>query len=243
AEYGQFTGGITRVYTREGGDKWHFELNDFLPDLRFVHGHVHGIAEDSPHLNMSGPLLGGRLRLSESIAYAIAKTPVRGLEFPDNETKSESLSSFTQLDASQWRGHQQRATFGFAPARDDYVGLDVFRPRPVTPSRTQRDVWGTVRDNSQILGGFLTTAVSYRSFDVDGFGQRGQAGGDMTLTPTGELGNYFATQDRQSSRLEIFGSFAFPTWHFVGAHDVKVGADVNSATSDLVFDANPVNVV
>ncbi len=48
AEYGQFTGGITRVYTREGGDHWHFELNDFLPDLRFVNGQVHGIAEDSP---------------------------------------------------------------------------------------------------------------------------------------------------------------------------------------------------
>src|SRR5262249_1594588 len=31
AEYGQFTGGITRVNTREGGEKWHFELNDFLP--------------------------------------------------------------------------------------------------------------------------------------------------------------------------------------------------------------------
>src|SRR5579872_4775699 len=83
AEYGQFTGGITRVYTREGGDKWHFELNDFLPDLRFVNGRVHGIAEDSPHLNVSGPLVDGKLRLSQSVAFAIAKTPVRGLEFPD----------------------------------------------------------------------------------------------------------------------------------------------------------------
>src|SRR5262249_59778776 len=27
AEYGQFTGGITRVYPREGGDKWHLRLN------------------------------------------------------------------------------------------------------------------------------------------------------------------------------------------------------------------------
>jgi len=131
-------------------------------------------------------------------------------------------------------------TFGVAPARDDYVGLDVFRPKPVTPSRTQRDVWGTVRDNSQILGGLLTSAVSYRSFDVDVFGQ-GNA--DMTLTPTGELGNYFATQNRISSRLEIFESFALPTRHFLGAHDIKVGADVNHSTSDLMFQANPVNVI
>jgi hypothetical protein len=240
AEYGQFTGGLTRVNTREGGQKWHFELNDFLPDLRFVNGHVQGIAEDSPHLNVSGPLMGGRLRLSESIAYVIAKTPVRGLEFPDNETRSESFTSFTQLDFSQWSGHQERATFGFAPARDDYVGLDVFRPKPVTPSRTLQDVWGTLRDSSQVFGGFLTSAVSYRSFDVDVFGQGAD---DMTLTPTGDTGNYFATQNRQSARLEIFESFAFPTWHLLGAHDVKTGADVNHSTSDLVFQANPVNVI
>jgi hypothetical protein len=240
AEYGQFTGGITRVNTREGGEKWHFELNDFLPDLRFVNGHVHGVAEDSPHLNISGPLMGGKLRVSESLAYTIAKTPVRGLEFPDNETRSESFSSFTQLDVSKWQGHTQRGTFGVSPARDDYVGLDVFSPKPVTPSRTQQDVWGTVRDNSQVLGGFLTSAVSYRSFDVDVFGQ---GTSDMTLTPTGEAGNYFATQSRMSTRLEIFESFAFKTWHMLGAHDLKVGADVNHTTSELLFQANPVNVI
>jgi hypothetical protein len=240
AEYGQFTGGITRVYTREGGDKWHFELNDFLPDLRFVNGQVHGIAEDSPHLNVGGPMMGGKLRLSESIAYTIAKTPVRGLDFPDNETRSESFSTFTQLDFTAWEGHSQRATFGYAPARDDYVGLDVFSPQPVTPSRTQADVWGTLRDNSQILGGLLTSAISYRSFDVDVFGQGSQ---EMTLTPTVETGNYFATQNRGSSRLEIFESFSFPTWHFVGTHDFKVGADVNYSASALLFQANPVNVI
>jgi hypothetical protein len=71
----------------------------------------------------------------------------------------------------------------------------------------------------------------------------GQGGDDMTLTPTVETGNYFATQSRMSTRLEIFESFAFPTWHFLGGHDVKAGADVNHTTSDLLFQANPVNVI
>jgi hypothetical protein len=240
AEYGQFTGGITRVQTREGGDHWHFELNDFLPDLRFVAGHVHGIAEDSPHLNVSGPVVPGKIRMSQSIAYTIAKTPVRGLDFPDNETRSESFSTFTQFDITATPGHAERATFGYSPARDDYVGLDVFSPKEVTPSRKQRDAWGTVRDNSQLFGGFLTSALSYRSFDVNVFGQ---GPGEMTLTPTGDIGNYFATQNRQSSRLEIFESYALPTRHLLGAHDVSGGADINHTTSELSFAANPVNVV
>lgn len=240
AEYGQFTGGITRVNTREGGERWHFELNDFLPDLRFVDGHVHGIAEDSPHLTVSGPLFGGRLRLSQSIAYSIAKRPVRGLTFPDNETKSESFSSFTQVDIKRWTRHDQRVTFGYSPARDDYVGLDVFRPKPVTPTRTQRDAWVTARDNSQILGGFLTSAVSYRGFNVDVFGQ---GDGDMIFTPAGEAGNYFARQGRQSARLEWFESYALPTRHWLGTHDFKFGLDVNRSTSDLQFDGSPVDIV
>src|ERR1700682_5513157 len=57
AEYGQFTGGLTRVETRRGGDRWHFEFNDFLPDFRFKGRHLVGVAEDSPRLNFNGPLV------------------------------------------------------------------------------------------------------------------------------------------------------------------------------------------
>lgn len=240
AEYGQFTGGVTRVYTREGGDRWHFELNDFLPDFRFVNGSVRGIAEDAPHLNVSGPIFSGRLRLSQSIAYTIAKRPVRGLEFPDNETRTESESSFSQLDANLRPGHSERMTFGYAPERDDFVGLDVFRPKPATPSRTHRDAWLTLRDNSEIAGGLLTSSVSFRRFSVDVFGQ-GDA--ELTLTPTGEIGNYFARQDRQSTRFELFESYALATRHWLGAHDFKFGVDVNRSGTWLNFSANPVNVV
>jgi len=40
AEYGQFTGGVTRIETRRGGDRWKAELNDFFPDFRFKSGKV-----------------------------------------------------------------------------------------------------------------------------------------------------------------------------------------------------------
>ncbi|HYT75125.1 MAG TPA: TonB-dependent receptor [Vicinamibacterales bacterium] len=240
AEFGQFTGGVTRVYTREGGDRWHFELNDFLPDLRFVHGRVVVIAEDAPHLNVGGPLFSGRLHVSQSLAYTIAKTPVRGLDFPDNETRTESESSFSQIDANLWRGHSERTTFGFAPERDDFVGLDVFRPKPVTPSRTQRDAWLTLRDNSEVGGGLLTSAMSFRRFGVEVFGQ---GTGELTLTPTGETGSYYARQDRESTRFELFESFALPTHHWLGAHDVKFGVDVNRSGSVMNFSASPVDIV
>lgn len=240
AEYGQFTSGLTQVNTRAGSDHWHFELNDFLPDLRFIRGKVVGVAEDTPHLNVSGPLFSRRLFVSQSASYTIANRPVRGLEFPVNETKLEAQSYFTQLDFSLHRGHSQTVTVGYAPERREYVGLDVFRPQPATPSIHQRDMVVTARDNSQIAGGLLTSAVSVSRFAT---AVRSRGTRDLTLTPTVEEGNYFATQDRESARLEVLEVYTLPMRHWLGGHDVRFGLDVNSNSSRLDYQARPVNVV
>jgi outer membrane receptor protein involved in Fe transport len=68
AEYGQFTGGVTKIETRRGGDHWHWELNDFFPDFRFKGGHIVGVAEDSPRLNFNGQIIKNRLILSQSLS-------------------------------------------------------------------------------------------------------------------------------------------------------------------------------
>lgn len=240
AEFGQFTGGVTQVDTRPGSDRWHFELNDFLPDLRFIRGRIVGVAEDAPHLNVSGPLFSKRLFVSQSASYTFAKRPVRGLEFPVNETRTEAQSYFTQLDFSVHRGQTQTVTLGYAPERRDYVGLDVFRPQPATPSVRQRDMFVMARDNSQIAGGLLTSAVSVSRFATTVW-SRGIR--DLTLTPTVEEGNYFATQDRESARVEILEVYTLPTRHWLGGHDVRFGLDVNSSSSRLDYQARPVSVV
>jgi outer membrane receptor for ferrienterochelin and colicin len=112
-EYGQFTGGLTRIETRRGGDRFHFEINDFLPDLRIRKGKIRGIADDTPRLNFNGPLIANRLYFSQSLAYTFARTPVRGLDFPFDETKTESQSSFTQFDLLLSSHHTQTFTFGY----------------------------------------------------------------------------------------------------------------------------------
>src|SRR5882672_4276235 len=207
AEYGAFTGGITKVQTRRGGEHWHVEFNDFLPDLRYTGGKIVGIAEDSPRLNFNGPLIKDRLFLAQSLSYTIAKQPVRGLPFPVNETKSESQSSFSQLDLILSNRHTQTVTFGYFPQRDQFVNLDFFRPQPVTPNYKQKDFVVTVRDRYQVREGLLQSAFSFKRFDADVWGQ---GDSEQTLTPTVEQGNYFATQARHSHRLELFEVYSSP---------------------------------
>ncbi|MBV8858934.1 MAG: TonB-dependent receptor [Acidobacteria bacterium] len=240
AEYGQFTGGVTAVETRRGSEAWHFEVNDFLPDVRFVGGHPVGIAEDAPRLNFNGPLLKDRLFLSQSLAYSIAKQPVRGLSFPSNETKTEGYSSFTQFDLILNHRHTQGFTFGYFPERDQFVNLDFFRPQPVTPNYRQKDYVLAARDHYELGGGLLQSAFSFKRFDADVWGQGTD---EQTLTPTFELGNYFATQARRSRRLELFEVYTFPAERLLRAgHEIKLGFDFNSVRNHLNYAARPVNI-
>jgi hypothetical protein len=241
AEFGQFTGGVTDVSTRRGGEKWHLEFNDFLPDVRFKGGHVVGIAEDTPHLNFNGPLIKDRLYFSQSLAYTIAKMPVRGLTFPLNETKTESQSYFSQIDLLLSKSHTQTFTFGYFPERDQYVGLDFFRPQPVTPNYKQKDFVFNFRDNYTLGGGLLQSSFSIKRFNANVWGQ---GVSDQTLTPIIEEGNYYATQARRSRRTEFLEIYQLPAKQFLqGAHDVKVGFDFSDVSNRMDFDARPVNIV
>ncbi len=242
AEFGQFTGGVTNIETRRGGDKLHFEANDFLPDFRFVGSKIVGIQDDSPHVNFNGPIIKDRLFFSQSLGYTISKMPVRGLTFPNNETISEAQSYFTQIDQILSPRHSQTYTFAYFPERQSFVGLDFFRPRSVTPNYKQKDFVGTLRDNFTFQsGGLLQTSFSYKKFDANVWGQ---GGGDQNLTVTGETGNYFATQMRRSSRSEFFETYDFPAREFFGGtHNFKAGFNFTSVSNRMNFAARPVNIL
>lgn len=241
AEYGEFTGGLTSVETRRGGDHLHFEINDFLPDLRIRERHIRGIADDTPRLNLNGPLIANRLYFSQSLSYTFSRTPVRGLAFPFDETKAESLSSFTQVDLLVSNHHTQTFTFGYFPQRDQFVGLDFFRPQTVTPNYRQRNFIFTARDRYSLGDGLLESSFSIKRFNAAVWGQGTD---EQTLTPTVEQGNYFATQNRHSERAEFLEVYTSPAVRFLrGSHEIKAGLDYNSSSNQTRFDARPVNIL
>ena len=239
AEFGQFTGGLTNVETRRGGDKLHFEINDFLPDFRFRNGKIYGVQDDSPHINVNGPLIKDKLFFSQSLSYNISKQPVRGLEPPNNETISEGQSSFSQIDWVLSQKHSQTFTFGYFPEREKFVGLDFFRQRPVTPNDKQSDFVFTFRDNYALAQGLLQSSVSLKRFNAFIWPQGND---DQTLTPAGEFGNYFSSQDRRSFRVEVFEIYDFPARKiFSVVNNIKTGFNFSDVGNRMNYVARPVN--
>jgi hypothetical protein len=98
AQYGRFTAGVVTAETKPGGNKWHYDLNDPLPEFRIRSEHLRGLKSATPRISFGGPLIQDRASLSEGLEFVDSKIPVRTLLFPFNETKITSVNSFTQAD-------------------------------------------------------------------------------------------------------------------------------------------------
>jgi hypothetical protein len=243
AQYGRFSAGVVSVETKRGGDKWNFELNDPLPEFRLLNGGLRGLREATPRIVFNGPLFKNRLYISEGSEYAIRKRPVQTLEYPNKETKSESVNSFTQFDAILSATHTLTGTFHFATRRDSFVNLDFFNRRPVTPNSSGKDYTGMVIDRLTLGENLLESTVSVKHYSL---GVWGQGKGEMNLSPTGNTGNYFSEQNRTARRaewMEILSLKPISVFNGAGSHNLKFGSIFGRTGAEGEFIARPVNIL
>jgi hypothetical protein len=239
AEYGGFTSSVVAVETRRGGDAWHFELNDPLPEFRFRSWHMVGMKSATPRVNFGGPLLSSRLHLVESVQYEMRSTEVITLPFPDNQQRREGINSFTALDYIVNSTNILTATLHIANQHTRFANLDAFNPEPVTPNSANTTYAAALSDRASLGGALLESALSATSFHAAVWPQGTQ---DMISNPGGNQGNYFSQQSRTASRLEWREAFGF-TRNWLGVHNLKFGSTIaGSAERGLVQD-HPVNIL
>lgn len=240
AQYGRFTAGVVSVETRRGGDKWNFELNDPLPEFRYLNGRLRGLREATPRVVFNGPLIKDKLFISEGSEYTIRKRQVQTLEYPNKETKSESINSFTQLDYLISGTHTLTGTFHYAPRRDQWVNLDFFNQRPVTPNWKGRDNTGTLIDRLTIGENLLETTIAVKNYAIEVWSQ-GPA--EMVLTPTGNRGNYFSNQTRDATRAEWMETVSLKPIARLGSHNFKFGSIIARTTNEGTPTSRPVSIL
>lgn len=240
AQYGRFTAGVVSVDTRRGGEKWNFELNDPFPEFRYLRGSLRGLREATPRLTFNGPLIKNKLYFSQGIEYDIAKRRTLALPFPNNETINESVNSFTQFDYIASDRHNLTGTLHIAPRKAKFFNLDFFNQRPVTPNFSARDYTGTLIDRWTLGENVLESTVAIKRAALDVWAQGRQ---EMTLTPTGNTGNYFNEQDRNSSRVEWLETLLLkPIINLVGTHNLKFGTGITRTVNRGEYLARPINI-
>src|SRR5262245_63177028 len=165
--------------------------------MGFLGGHLRAILESTPRITLNGPVIANKLWVSQGAEYGIAKRRVLALSFPENETVTESINSFTQVDYVPSTTHSLTGTIHVSPRQAKFFNLDFFNQRPVTPNYRARDYTGAVIDRWTMGQNLLESAVSIKKTGIDVWPGGAQ---DMTLNPLGNTGNYFNSQDRHSSR-------------------------------------------
>ncbi len=240
AQYGRFTQSVVAVETRRGGEKWHADLNDPFPDFRIRSYHMRGIRNETPRAVLGGPLIADRLFFISALQYFLDKVPNRTLGFPYNESKQESLNSFTQLDYIASPREIVTATLHVTPQHINFVNPEYFNPQPVTPTYAQHNYIGTVSDHFGIWGGTLDSSLSIQRFEAF-IGAQGDA--DMVLTPEGNRGNYFSRQNREAGRIEWLEIWSPSPVKLAGTHLVKTGTSLSRSTDQGQFTYYPVDIL
>ena len=225
AEYGGFSGGLTRIETKAPPSAWNYKLADLTPSFRGKGGHLVGLGQWTPRFLFAGPLLKDKLNFSEEVTYEIRKAVVRGLPWPFNETKTHGFTSFTQLQFILSPRHLVNANVNVFPIRTEFANISALVPQSASSDYGQHGVSADLSDSYQFgSGALLSTSFRYTRFGSNA-GGRGPA--NMEITPEGWEGNFFNTWSRVAHEMEGLPTLQLPakSWH--GRHEIKIGLDVS----------------
>ena len=223
AQYGGFSGGLATIETKAPSYQWGWDLNDFFPGFRGRSGHLVGINDWEPRLSFTGPIWKDRLNFSESFIYDILKVPVRGLAWPNNETKKEGYNSLTTLQYVFSPRHVMSFNLHVFPRKHEFANINSLIAQPASANLSERGYSVQGNDSYQFTSGaILSSLFKYTRFDANSHGQGPE---NMLVTPNGYGGNYFNAWSRKSDQEEGTLNYRFPGWNWLGKHQSQIGGD------------------
>ena len=230
-QYGKFTGAVATVATKTSDyDKFHFSIQNIVPRLRDRDGTIAGLGAVTPRMTFTGPIVKGRIAITQSFEYRYIRTPVNSLPPFQRDTKLESFDSYTQFDFNITPKQTATASFALYPQKLDFLGLNTFTPQPSTPDFHQRGFQAYVQ-HRYIVGdkGLLISQFSYKRLDAD---ITAQSDDPYRLLLETTAGGFFNRQTRRTSRSSFQESYQFAPKRFAGSHQLTVGMSYEHSTYD-----------
>ncbi|MES1254982.1 MAG: TonB-dependent receptor, partial [Acidobacteriota bacterium] len=177
----------------------------------------------SPRVEVGGPIIKDRLFLEQTAQYRYSTDDIPSR--PQSERRTTNwLSAFTRVDANLSTRHSLTTTGGFFPKATTFASLGTFTPPNATVdvndtvdhvTMTERAIW-----NDRLVSESTVQFDKYRTSLLP------QGPAPMELWTEQTRGNFFNTQERTPSALQLVetlaGTYSGPS----GLHLVKVGADI-----------------
>jgi hypothetical protein len=241
ASFGGFSGGVTTVETKPPQDQLHFHIRNPIPFILGKNDQISGIGEATPGVEFGGPILAHKVFYSEVFQYEVKKRTVRGLPYPEDISKRQGFNSFTTLEAILSPQQILTVTVNAFPFRQQHYDANSLVPLTASNDLDQKGGAIAVADKYQFASGAVLSAIAqYTRFDSNAHGQGPE---DMLITPEGYGGNFFNRWSRRGKEFQFIPSYQFPAKHWLGKHEITVGADVNHRSYTGTSVSDPVQLL
>jgi hypothetical protein len=223
--YGGLLGGMVKIDSRTGGDRFTTGVQGFVPRPRFNSpgfGRIEGIF---PRVYAAGSSADGRLRYVAAAEYDYERIPVPDVtQGRGPDIVEESAIVFTRLDA-QLTPRQVMTVEGFLfPSGRRSLGLSPRRDQLATSDLTGQDLFAGLTDRFVASDASVFTIQIGVLSDVATLTPNGS--GPSHLSPAGWRGNAFAAVTRRAVRYTTTA-----TWERIAIvagqrHDFTFGGEV-----------------
>ncbi len=242
AEFGRFASGVVVMHPQGGGDRWRFGLRNFDPSLRLERGapfHVLGLGSFAPRLALQGPLLPGRLFLSQSVQYRYTLTEVQSRP-QDELSLQEYLSAVTRLDLQLGPRHQLGALLSLFPERRERLNLGTFNPPGATYDQRLIVANASLSHTAALASSSVLTSSVHASRHHMRLGP--PEDGVLELRPDGNRGRYFNRQEREATALQWVETLSLVRTGRLGESVVLLGLDALHVAFDGASASQPIEV-
>jgi outer membrane receptor protein involved in Fe transport len=222
AEFGKGSGGIVRVHSQFVGNQYRFSLTDFVPGLNF---RERAVAEFSPRLLLSGPVLPGKLWFMYSGSLRYVQTFVEEIPKPNNELNQTATD---QLFKVQWNLKESHVlTFDLLHNSEFYgnSGLSTVRPREATTNLLRRGITLGVSDRRATRGMLFESMFQWTRHRESELAKGLQP---LEVWPDLWRGNFYSDRRGDDQRFHVAQTVAWKR--------LKAGVEFDHVTSDLELD-------
>jgi len=221
AENGRGSAGVLDLNTKMGDDRLRFSGTNFIPGVASDGGwHIN---KWTPRLEVSGPLVKGRVWFHNGADVFYSNDTIHGLPRGQNRTHGTTISDLTRFQVNLTPANILSAGFLLNLADTTRIGLSFLNPAEATTNSRQLTFMSTIRDKHYFSGGAL---LDLGFADTRGMLRSSPQGTNIyQITPLGNFGNYFEDLDRHFYRQQALANLFLPTLHLRGTHQLKFGTD------------------
>jgi hypothetical protein len=240
AQYGKGSGGVMRLETGMGDDRFRYSATNFTPGINYQRGV--SLQNVTPRFTFSGPIKKGKAWWFEGLGIEYDTNVNKDL--PKQRANSSPLwrvDSISKVQVNPTPSNILTASFLINHQKVERLGLSLLTPPPSTTDQQSEIKMLSLRDSAYSGQTLLETGLAFSEFTQKTLPRGG--GLPFVLRPEGVSGSFFERLASRASRVQGYSNlYLSPTqWH--GRHEMRLGVDLDSIDYHQFISRQPISIV